>query len=328
MIKKITYFGLIAGILLLVILLVWQGFMEVLQLLISSGWQLLLIPLVWLPSVVPTTESWRFCFRDGHWPSVKDSLIAMWVGRAINNLLPVATIGGEVIKARMMVLNGCRVADASASVMVDKTLQALALILWGLIGIGFLLNSAKDDGLAIYAITGFLILSAAVSGFVLVQKYGMFSLMAKLGGAVIKTDSWDGITDGAKDVDAIVLEVYGNRKRFLLALVYKTLGLILQTTEVWLACYLLGHPIGLVEALMLKSLTATITDIAFIIPNGYGIQEGAFIMVGALMGIDAELALAISLAIRIRELIIDLPALLYWHQIESRLLLKKTASAS
>ena len=77
--------------------------------------------------------------------------------------------------------------------------------------------------------------------------------------------------------------------------------------------------------MMLKSLTSIITDIAFMIPNGYGIQEGGYVMLGALIGLSPEFSLAISLATRIRELIVDLPGLLYWQHVEAKYFLKKTA---
>ncbi len=74
---------------------------------------------------------------------------------------------------------------------------------------------------------------------------------------------------------------------------------------------------------MLKSLTTTLSDIAFIIPNAYGIQEGAFILVGALVGLAPDEALAVSLAIRIRDLIFDPAGLLTFHQIEARQSVKR-----
>ena len=75
-------------------------------------------------------------------------------------------------------------------------------------------------------------------------------------------------------------------------------------SEVWLACYLLGFPISIIEALMLKSLTSTISDIAFFVPNAYGVQEGGYVMLGALLGMTPDIALAVSLATRIRELVV------------------------
>ena len=73
---------------------------------------------------------------------------------------------------------------------------------------------------------------------------------------------------------------------------------------------------------MLKSLTSIITDLAFIIPNGYGVQEGGYLMLGVLIGLTPEFSLALSLATRIREIIIDLPGLLYWQYIEMNYLRK------
>ncbi|MBI2970614.1 MAG: hypothetical protein HYY36_07715 [Gammaproteobacteria bacterium] len=49
--RMLAHIGLLAGLALLVGLLIWQGVVEVFQLLISSGWLLLLLPLVWLPSL-------------------------------------------------------------------------------------------------------------------------------------------------------------------------------------------------------------------------------------------------------------------------------------
>ena len=244
--------------------------------------------------------------------------MAIWMGRSVNNLLPVATIGGEILKARIITLKGCHVTDASASVLVDKTVQVLAVIIWGLIGVGLLLYSSVDDDLAMIALAGFAVLGMGVGGFLFVQRAGMFTLLAKLGSIFSKPDSWEGIHQSAKEVDKVVLEIYRNKGKFTAAIAYKSLGLVLQTSEVWLGCYLLGHTISLAEAMMLKSLTSTLSDVAFIIPNAYGIQEGAYIVVGSLIGLGPDLALAVSLATRIRDVVIDVPGLLFWQRIEAK----------
>jgi hypothetical protein len=48
------------------------------------------------------------------------------------------------------------------------------------------------------------------------------------------------------------------------------------------------------------------------------------VMLGAVIGLSPEFSLAISLATRIRELIVDLPGLLYWQHVEAKYLFKKT----
>ncbi|MFT7461603.1 MAG: hypothetical protein ACI909_004306, partial [Planctomycetota bacterium] len=46
----VTHIGLAIGLLLLISLLIWQGVLDVANLLLSSGWSLLWLPLIWLPS--------------------------------------------------------------------------------------------------------------------------------------------------------------------------------------------------------------------------------------------------------------------------------------
>ena len=321
--RIITQLGLALGLLLLISLLIWQGVLDVIKLLIESGWNLLWLPLIWLPNFLPATEGWRLVFSNNQKPSFYHALLAMWMGRAVNNMLPVASIGGEIVKARLVNFWGIPGINAAASVMVDKVAQAMSVAAWGLIGVCLLVYLTADQKLALYAFAGFMLLAMCAIGFLYVQKKGLLGSLATLGGKLIKTDSWEGITFSAREIDAVIHDTYHHKARFFLAVTLRTLGLIIQTTEVWLACILFGHPIGLLEAIMLKSLTTTLSDVAFIIPNAYGIQEGAFIMVGALVGLPPDVALAISLAIRIRDVLLDPAGLLTLHQIEAKEFFRK-----
>ena len=316
MIRLISYIALLIGVLLLALLIFWQGFTEIFGLLFKSGFSLLFLPIVWLPSLVVAVISWYQLFPSKIVPTFKELFLALWVGRAINTILPVATIGGEIAKARLLIFWGTPVVNVCASVLVDKTVQALALIPWAIIGITLLIYLAVDNELAMLLTLGTLILGLGIAGFIFFQRTGIFGFFAKIIGKFHVTDSWGEITLKASDVDKSVNEIYANKEKFIFSILWRTLGLVLQTSEVWLACYLLGHPISLIEAIMLKSLTSIITDLAFIIPNGYGVQEGGYLVLGVLIGLTPEFSLALSLATRVRELIIDIPGLLYWQHIE------------
>lgn len=316
--RMITQLGLALGLLILIALLVWQGVLDVVDLLITSGWQLLWLPLLWVPQFIPATQAWRILFKPLQQPGFVHALLAMWMGRAVNNMLPVATIGGEIVKARLVNFWGTPGINAAASVMVDKVIQALSVALWGLIGVCLLVYLTNNDQLALYAFIGFIILTACAVAFLYVQKAGFLGMLAALCGKLIKTEALEGISFNAREVDATVNDIYAHKRRIAIAVTLRTLALMFQTAEVWLACALLGHPIGVLEAIMLKSLTSTLSDVAFIIPNGYGIQEGAFIMVGTLVGLPTDVALAVSLAIRIHDLIFDPAGLMNLHRIESK----------
>ena len=73
---------------------------------------------------------------------------------------------------------------------------------------------------------------------------------------------------------------------------------------------------------MLKSLSSTLSDAAFVVPNSYGVQEGAFVVLGSLVGLTPDVAIAISLAIRIREILIDIPGLVFWQITEGKILFR------
>ena len=128
MIRLLSYIGLLIGILLLTLLVFWQGFTEIFGLLFESGLSRLFLPIVWMPSLVVAVISWYQLFPNKIVPPFKELFLALWVGRAINTILPVATIGGEIAKARLLIFWGRPVINVSASVVVDKTVQALALI--------------------------------------------------------------------------------------------------------------------------------------------------------------------------------------------------------
>ena len=318
MTRLITYLGLVAGLVLLLGLLLWQGMLDVWSLLSTSGWQLLLLPLIWVPNFVFAGEAWRQMFPPQMRPTLAQGIAGIWMARAVNNLLPVASIGGEVAKARLAFHWGHPATVATASVIVDKTVQVTAVILWGLTGAACLLFLSLDDRLAYLAMGGFGVLTVCVGGFFLVQRAGMLSFLAHLGEKLLRIESLNGVSVSAKETDAKIMEIYQRHRPLLLAVALRLLTLAVQTGEVWLGCLLLGYPIGILEAVMLKSLTFTLSDVAFVIPNAYGVQEGAFILIGGLVGLSSGQALALSLSLRIRDLVLDPAGLLALHRVETR----------
>jgi putative membrane protein len=326
--RILSYIGLLAGLVVLTLLLAWGGIAEVLHLLVSSGWSLLWLPLVWLPSVPFCVLSWRLLFFSPHTPPFRQLLAGILIGRAINTLLPVATIGGEFAKVRLLTLWGTNGVAASASVLVDKTVQALSLVPWGMIGFILLLLINSDHAILYPVLTGYTLLALGIIGFILVQHAGMFGGITSFFGKFITHDNWTNINNNAREIDRIVRELYRERGRFALSVFWRTLSLVLESSEVWLACYLFHHPISVTETLMIRSMVSIMNNIVFFVPNAYGVQEGAYILMGRLIGLSPEFSLALSLATRVRELIVDLPGFLAWQFIEGHHFLKRKRIAS
>jgi len=318
-----SYIGLFVGLFVFIGLIVWQGVADLAGLLLSTGWALMLVPAIWFPTVLFNARCWQILFVPPNGPTFRQAFHAQWMGRAVNTLLPVASIGGEIVKARALILWGVDAKHASASAVVDKTVQALTLIVWGIIGIFLLAAMSLDDDLALSAMLGLSILGAGIAGFLVVQRAGMFRIMVQSAHKLTGAKKIEELTGSADEVDVLIRNLYRDWPRVLRASLWRLTALLLQSGEVWLAATLLGFPIGIVEALMLKSLSSTVSDAAFVVPNSYGVQEGAFVILGALVGLGPDSALAISLAIRLREILIDVPGLLLWQHAEGRALLRR-----
>jgi uncharacterized membrane protein YbhN (UPF0104 family) len=93
---------------------------------------------------------------------------------------------------------------------------------------------------------------------------------------------------------------------------------LIGTLEVWIALRIMHQPVGLYESLILQSLVYAIRAVWFAVPSGLGVQEGGFVLVGHLLGIGPETALALSLASRLPDVALGLPGLAAWHWLETR----------
>jgi hypothetical protein len=88
--------------------------------------------------------------------------------------------------------------------------------------------------------------------------------------------------------------------------------------EVWWVLRVCGHPVGASAALILESMTQAIRHLAFFVPAGIGVQEAGLVLFGHVLGISGELALAVSMAKRVREVLCGLPPLISWQWMEAR----------
>ena len=79
---------------------------------------------------------------------------------------------------------------------------------------------------------------------------------------------------------------------------------------------LFGHPVSAWEAIALESLCHAIRNLAFFVPGALGVQETGLVVIGALIGLPADVAIALSLAKGFREIAVGGPALASWQWVE------------
>ena len=66
--------------------------------------------------------------------------------------------------------------------------------------------------------------------------------------------------------------------------------------------------------------------VAFAVPGAIGFQEAAYVLIGPLFGLPPEIALALSIAKRGRDIAVGIPALLAWQLFEARSILGRRAA--
>jgi hypothetical protein len=80
----------------------------------------------------------------------------------------------------------------------------------------------------------------------------------------------------------------------------------------------MGVSVSLTAALVIDSLIYGIRSFAFMIPNALGVQEAAYVMLGSLFGVTPDVALALSLIRRGRDIVLGTPVLIVWQLIEGK----------
>jgi len=328
--------GILVGLGIAVVLVVWQGADAVAVLLASTGWRLLLVAGFAVPNLLLATASWRLLFPSGA-PRFGIALAALWIGTSVNVLLPVAGVGGEIVRARLIARWSSKTRDAVASVVVDKTVQVATLPLLALIGIASLFPAVEDfnrggsDPFGIRpatlgaAIVGVALLAIVIALLVLIQRAGAFSFLAAQAVRFAQSRKWEGLVERASDLDGAIRSLY-RPGRIAGSCALRLLARLSLAGEVWLAARLLGHPISVVDAIALKSLAMVAGGVVFPVPAALGVQEASFVALGALIGLPPDAALATSLATRVRELLVSVPGLLAWEWVEGRAVWRRRAA--
>jgi putative membrane protein len=311
--KVMALLGL-AGLALATVLVVREGAGAVLGAVFAAGWGLLAVVAYDAVPLLVDAAAWRTLVPGDQRPSLARVMGARWIRQSVNQLLPVMQVGGDVVGARMLHLAGVKGADAGASVVVDLTLSVATQALFTLVGVGLLLELFETNGLIWPVLGGTALLVCGLAGFVLAQRKGLFRFLARyLEGA---SGGMLAFVGSAEALDQAVRAMHARPRALWRNVALQLVGWVLGVGETWLACWVLGHPIGLAEAFILHSLVRAVRSAAFPVPAGLGVQEGSLMLLAGIVGLSPETGLALALVKRVRELAGGVPALIAWQVIE------------
>ena len=311
MLQLATLLGL-GGFALLTGLLLYEGIGPVFEALSIGGLGLIWASLCHILPMAVNAHAWRLLFVGKGRPTLARATWIIWVREAVNGLLPVARIGGEVISVRLAVQAGFSTAPVVASLIADITLSMISQFLFTVLGLGLLLLSIDDTAVAYQVASGLLVTIPIVGGLIVVQRFGIVNIGEKLIRSLFG-DRLAEVVGNAGRLDRVLKLVYRRPSRVVASTLWQLVGWLTGTAEIYFALLALGHPVGLVHAVILESLAQAVSSAAFMVPGAMGVQEGGFLLFGTLLGLDPEVALALALARRIRDLVVFVPALILWQ---------------
>ena len=319
MMKWAMRIALLAGTTLCVVLVLREGLGPILALLAAAGWTLLwLVPLHALPLLLDVL-GWRTLLRAAGVAAARRAparlFIIASVREAVNRLLPVANVGGEIVGIRMLCRDGGDAPAIAASVVAEVLLTIISQLLFAAAGLVVLLHVTDRLAMASDLWLGLVLMVPLVGAlYMLLHRGSIFERFRRaVEGMLDLPAHLRGLLDQAAALDASLRNLLGHGAALLAALGWQLAGFTAGTIETWLALRWLQHPVGFGTALALESLTQAIRHFIFIVPAGLGIQEAGLVGFGYLLGLGNDASIALSLAKRMREILFGVPALVYWQ---------------
>jgi uncharacterized membrane protein YbhN (UPF0104 family) len=282
---------------------VWQiGVASLIADLRLIGWGLVVILLVESLNVGVNTWGWGLAFPPGERPvSPRRLLAARMAGDGVNYLTPSATVGGELLRVRLLG-RSAPIGVRWASVSVAKLGQTVAQAVFILLALALVLPRFGEvtPWAAVLAAGGGAVLICV--GFGWVVSRGMWAsfqdVAGRLGLAHRIPARWAG---PGRELDAALTRL--GVVRLGGSLVCFVAGWAVGAAEIYLILWWLGGTVDWQTALAVETGSVLIDGILFFVPGKIGTQEGGKVVIFAALGLDPARGLTVGVVRRIRELI-------------------------
>lgn len=311
--RLVSLAGAALGLALAGLLISRIGLGPIVRVVLRTGWWLPLVVVLHTPQTLASAAGWRALLPERDRPSMPQLYLYRWIRESVNALLPVAQVGGEVVRARLLARHDMGVARAGASCALDVTLELAAQVAFTLLGLALLAAAVpRSPGVRI-GIAALVGLGVVVALLALAQRLARVPrlqvLAMRLGRRWLRAPSVDG-------VPAAPFRARPGQQ--LRSTGWHLLSWGLGAVETLAALRALGLHATLGEATVVESLGQVVRVAAFAVPGAVGVQEGGLVLICGLFAIAPASAIALSLLRRLREVALGAPGLLAWRLAERR----------
>ena len=317
----------VGGIALFITLLMRHGMADIAGAVAAARWGVLAVIVAHVVPLALDTMGWRALIAAEQRLPYLRLLQLRWIGDSVSAMLPVAQVGGEVVRVRLAAARGMKISVAAATVIAGMTVCVGTQVVFTLAGLGMLIARTGKSTMIWPALGGTVIFAAAIGGFYAVQRVGIFRILSGMAKHLLKSESFSKMLQDGKALDEELHKVYERRRGLVESSLWNLAVWATGAIEVWIALRALGIPATYMDAFILESASQAIRSAFFVVPGALGVQEGGYVVIGAMLGIDAPTALALALIRRARELAFGIPGVLGWQVSEGKHWLRRRSLA-
>ena len=289
----------------------WIGFVAIIAFHLAV---IALVGVAWWLQASDRSEGRLRCFVWGR--LIRDSA---------GETLPFSQVGGFVMGARAASLCGVPGRFAAASTIVDMTVEVAARVPYMLLGLGLIAWRGLGEQVGAVMLVATLLIAVGAGACIVLQSRGA-GFIAALGTRV--APQWMAGGSVAGGMLDTIRAIHARRGALVRAFLLHCVGWVLSGVEVALPLWLMGKPVWIGAGIAIDCLVSGLRSAAFMVPSAIGVQEGAYVVVCGLFGIDPQVAVALSLLRRGRDFAIGIPALLGWQMLEGQTAWRDNAATS
>jgi uncharacterized protein (TIRG00374 family) len=314
--------GALVGLALIAVLIFESGPAMILSNLKLIGGGLLAIIAIELVVDLFNTLGWLFTLSPNHRRGQFGRLfLVRLAGTAVNQALPVASLGGEPTKV-FLLRSHVPTETAISSVVVSRFAFSVAKAIFIVVGIAATASLINLRPAIIAAlIAGFLMTAGGILIFLVLQLRGLSSASARIVARLRIPRRWiSSISQVSPQVDEQIAEFYRCRRGDLVAAILSHQAAFLcGVSQVLLLLGWMGLARDWRVALAIESLSTLFGFATFLVPESLGIKEGGLALTFSALALPVSAGLAVAIAFRITSLVVTLAGLLVMSALLTRM---------
>ena len=268
------------------------------------------------PQIAFTAWAWLVLLPPEDRPNLRRMLMLRWYREGGDALLPAGAVMGQAAITRLMIRDGMPADLAAGTATIGISLEAISQTIFTLIGLAMFLTIRRDADVSAFVVGA---ACAAILAGVLIalQRPPALNLLRRVLQRLARR--WPKLEpDWIDRFQAALLRLHADRRALAVAVLLHVGCWICGAVEMMLVLHIIGHPISFAEALVIEAFAQVLRNAGFLLPGSAGVQEGAIIAGGLLVGVPITAAINAALVRRTREILIGGAGLMAWRRDEMR----------